>query len=56
MKEKHSYITIQFKPLPHSTFSESSQHLSANRLIINIQPLMDIRLQFMAKNRDFLWF
>jgi glucose-6-phosphate 1-dehydrogenase len=38
MKEKHSYITIQFKPLPHSTFSESSQHLSANRLIINIQP------------------
>jgi glucose-6-phosphate 1-dehydrogenase len=49
MKEKHSYITIQFKPLPHSTFSESSQLLSANRLIINIQPLMDIRLQFMAK-------
>lgn len=49
MKEKHSYITIQFKPLPHSTFSESEQHLSANRLIINIQPLMDIRLQFMTK-------
>lgn len=49
MQEKHSYITIQFKPLPHSTFSESSQLLSANRLIINIQPLMDIRLQFMAK-------
>ncbi|MFC3157250.1 glucose-6-phosphate 1-dehydrogenase [Chryseobacterium arachidis] len=49
MKEKHSYITIQFKPLPHSTFSESSQLLSANKLIINIQPLMDIRLQFMTK-------
>ncbi len=49
MKEKHSYITIQFKPLPHSTFSDSEQHLSANRLIINIQPLMDIRLQFMSK-------
>ncbi|PZU83237.1 MAG: glucose-6-phosphate dehydrogenase [Chryseobacterium sp.] len=49
MKEKHSYITIQFKPLPHNTFSESSQLLSANRLIINIQPQMDIRLQFMAK-------
>jgi len=49
MKEKHSYITIQFKPLPHSTFSDSEQHLSANRLIINIQPLMDIRLQFMTK-------
>lgn len=49
MKEKHSYITIQFKPLPHSTFSESTSPLSANRLIINIQPQMDIRLQFMSK-------
>lgn len=49
MKEKHSYITIQFKPLPHSTFSDSPHLLSANRLIINIQPLMDIRLQFMTK-------
>ncbi|SDH79197.1 glucose-6-phosphate 1-dehydrogenase [Chryseobacterium taeanense] len=49
MKEKHSYITIQFKPLPHSTFSDTQHHLTANRLIINIQPLMDIRLQFMAK-------
>ena len=56
MKEKHSYITIQFKPLPHSTFSNSSHHLSANRLIINIQPMMDIRLQFMTKSRDFHWF
>ncbi|SMC99409.1 glucose-6-phosphate dehydrogenase [Chryseobacterium sp. YR221] len=49
MKEKHSYITIQFKPLPHSTFSGSPHLLSANRLIINIQPMMDIRLQFMTK-------
>lgn len=49
MEEKHSYITIQFKPLPHSTFSDSPHLLSANRLVINIQPLMDIRLQFMAK-------
>lgn len=49
MKEKHSYITIQFKPLPNSTFSESTSLLSANRLVINIQPQMDIRLQFMSK-------
>ncbi|KMQ64788.1 glucose-6-phosphate dehydrogenase [Chryseobacterium angstadtii] len=49
MKEKHSYITIQFKSLPHSTFSDSPHLLSANRLIINIQPMMDIRLQFMTK-------
>ncbi|RKE80438.1 glucose-6-phosphate 1-dehydrogenase [Epilithonimonas arachidiradicis] len=50
MKEKQSYITIQFKPLPHSTFSDTNP-LSANRLIINIQPLMDIRLQFMTKKQ-----
>lgn len=50
MKEKQSYISIQFKPLPHSTFSDTNP-LSANRLIINIQPLMDIRLQFMTKKQ-----
>jgi len=49
MKEKHSYITIQFKELPHSTFSDGPSQLSANRLVINIQPSMDIRLQFMSK-------
>lgn len=49
MKEKQSYITIQFKPIPTSTFSHSPHHLSPNKLIINIQPLMDIRLQFMTK-------
>lgn len=49
MREKQSYITIQFKPLPHSTFSGGKHTLSQNKLIINIQPLMDIRLQFMTK-------
>jgi len=49
MKEKHSYITIQFKPLPQSTFIAGKHPLSQNKLIINIQPLMDIRLQFMTK-------
>lgn len=50
MKEKQSYIVIKFKPLPHSTFSTTNP-LKANRLIINIQPLMDIRLQFMTKKQ-----
>ncbi|MCS3529093.1 glucose-6-phosphate dehydrogenase [Chryseobacterium sp. JUb7] len=49
MREKQSYITIQFKPLPQSTFSGGKHELSQNKLIINIQPLMDIRLQFMTK-------
>ncbi len=50
MAEKQSYIVVQFKPLPHSTFSDANP-LKANRLIINIQPLMDIRLQFMTKKQ-----
>ncbi len=49
MEKKHSYITIQFRPLPYSTFSDGPSPLNANRLIINIQPSMDIRLQFMSK-------
>lgn len=50
MQEKTSSITIQFKPVPHSTFHErQSDNLMPNRLTINIQPQMDIRLRFMAK-------
>jgi glucose-6-phosphate 1-dehydrogenase len=49
LKEKQSYIVINFKPLPHSTFAASGIQLAPNRLIINIQPEMDIRLQFMTK-------
>jgi len=50
MQEKHSSITIQFKAVPHSTFSNGqAENLMANRLTINIQPQMDIRLRFMTK-------
>ncbi|MBL1408505.1 glucose-6-phosphate dehydrogenase [Sphingobacterium faecale] len=50
MQEKHSSITIQFKPVPHSTFSEGQMdNLMPNKLTINIQPQMDIRLRFMTK-------
>lgn len=50
MQEKHSSITIQFKPVPHSTFSEGLvDNLMPNKLTINIQPQMDIRLRFMTK-------
>ena len=49
MKEKQSSIVIQFKPVTHSTFSFGKEGLMPNRLIINIQPAMDIRLQFMTK-------
>jgi len=50
MQEKHSSITIQFKPVPHSTFSDGQMdNLMPNKLTINIQPQMDIRLRFMTK-------
>ncbi|WP_257668798.1 glucose-6-phosphate dehydrogenase [Parapedobacter tibetensis] len=50
MQEKTSSITIQFRPVPHSTFSQSQAgNLMPNRLTINIQPQMDIRLRFTTK-------
>lgn len=50
MQEKTSSITIQFRPVPHLTFEPSqADSVSPNRLTINIQPQMDIRLRFIAK-------
>lgn len=49
MHEKQSSIIIQFRPVPHATFSFGKEGMMPNRLIINIQPQMDIRLQFMTK-------
>ncbi|MFI2742213.1 glucose-6-phosphate dehydrogenase [Zhouia sp. PK063] len=50
MQEKTSSITIQFRPVPHTTFpGAQADNLMPNRLTINIQPQMDIRLRFMTK-------
>ncbi|MXV51108.1 glucose-6-phosphate dehydrogenase [Pedobacter sp. HMF7647] len=50
MQEKTSTISIQFRPVPHSTFSgRQADSLMPNRLTINIQPQMDIRLRFTTK-------
>ena len=50
MPEKTSVITIQFRPVPHRAFpAESIENWQPNRLIINIQPEMSIRLSFQAK-------
>ncbi|MBU1820127.1 MAG: glucose-6-phosphate dehydrogenase [Bacteroidetes bacterium] len=50
MQEKSSSITIQFRPVPHLTFpTMMSENILPNRLSINIQPQMDIRLRIMAK-------
>ncbi|NCD67770.1 glucose-6-phosphate dehydrogenase [Mucilaginibacter agri] len=50
MQDKTSSITIQFRPVPHTTFQDSAaDNMMANRLTINIQPQMDIRLRFTTK-------
>ncbi len=50
LAQKTSVITIQFRPVPHSAFPiESIENWQPNRLVINIQPEMGIRLRFQAK-------
>ena len=50
LNRKSSVISIQFRDVPHRIFSEAiSDNWRQNRLIINIQPDMDIRLQLQAK-------
>ncbi len=50
MNETISLIAIQFKPAPHRSFPpEAKENWEPNRLILNIQPNMGIRLRFQAK-------
>jgi glucose-6-phosphate 1-dehydrogenase len=50
MNETTTVITIQFRPVPHQSFpAEAIVNWQPNRLVLNIQPHMGIRLQFQAK-------
>lgn len=50
MNESISVITIQFRPVPHQSFpTVAVENWQPNRLILNIQPQMGIRLTFQAK-------
>lgn len=50
LNETNSTITIQFRPVPHQSFPpEASGHWQPNRIILNIQPHMDICMRFQAK-------
>ncbi len=50
MNESISVITIQFRPVPHQSFPlETTENWQPNRLVLNIQPHMGIRLRFQAK-------
>ena len=50
MQQTISVITIDFKPVPHQSFPEQAiENWQPNRIVINIQPDMGIRLRFQAK-------
>jgi glucose-6-phosphate 1-dehydrogenase len=50
MSAKTTLIVIQFKPAPQYAFPvEAGETWRPNRLVISIQPQMDIRLRFQAK-------
>lgn len=50
MQETISVITIQFKPVPHQSFpDEATENWQPNRMVLNLQPDMGIRIRFQAK-------
>lgn len=50
MTAKTTLVVIQFKPAPQFAFpTEAGETWRPNRLVISIQPKMDIRLRFQAK-------
>jgi glucose-6-phosphate 1-dehydrogenase len=50
LNSKSTLITIQFKPAPQYAFpAEAAETWRSNKLTISIQPQMDIRLRFQAK-------
>jgi glucose-6-phosphate 1-dehydrogenase len=49
LAERRSEIVVQFKGVPHNIFAERGGRLTANRLVIRLQPEEYVRLQVMAK-------
>jgi glucose-6-phosphate 1-dehydrogenase len=50
LNETASVISIQFRPVPHQSFPlEATENWKQNRLTMNLQPSMNIRLLFQAK-------
>jgi glucose-6-phosphate 1-dehydrogenase len=50
MAETMSIITIQFKAVPHKSFEQvTDANWQSNKIIINLQPEMGIRIRFQAK-------
>ncbi len=50
MSQSISVITIEFKPVPHQSFpAEALDNWQPNRMVLNLQPDMGIRVRFQAK-------
>ncbi|MET0181032.1 MAG: glucose-6-phosphate dehydrogenase [Novosphingobium sp.] len=49
LAERRSEIVIQFKRVPHNIFAARGGKISANRLVIRLQPEEYVRLQVLAK-------
>ncbi len=50
LNETMSVISLQFRPVPHQSFPASATgNWQSNRLVLNIQPRMGIKLGFQAK-------
>ncbi|MFT5429747.1 MAG: glucose-6-phosphate 1-dehydrogenase [Myxococcota bacterium] len=49
LQQRFSEIIIQFRPLPHIIFDQTNNDISANRLVIRLQPDEGIKLGLMAK-------
>ena len=49
LAERRSEIVVQFKCVPHNIFAMRGGRLTANRLVIRLQPEEYVRLQVMAK-------
>ncbi len=45
-----SEIVVQFKPIPHSIFGEHAGHVSANQLVIRLQPDEGVKQWIMIKD------
>ncbi len=50
LEQRVSEIVVQFRPIPHSVFSESAGPLESNRLVIRLQPDEGVKLWLMIKD------
>lgn len=50
LAQRVSEIVVQFRPIPHSIFSAEAGSISANRLIIRLQPDEGVQMKVMIKD------